>query len=88
MTLSRKDHICAQTRELACTKLVLPQVIGKSRVQIIKKLFTIIMYYTIGLNVVEVAHDNAPSVKAYIVQELNLINSYDTWHGKNLKEYM
>ena len=82
----KKGSHCAQTRELVCTKLVLPQVIGKGRVQIIKKLFT--MYYTIGLNVVEVAHDSAPSVKAYIVQELNLINSYDTWHGKNLKEYM
>ena len=30
VTLSRKDHICAQTRELACTKLVLPQVMAKS----------------------------------------------------------
>ena len=35
-----------------------------------------------GLNVVEVAHDNSPSVKNYIVQDLGLINSYNTWYGK------
>ncbi len=29
VTLSRRDHICAQTRELACTKLVLPQVMAR-----------------------------------------------------------
>jgi hypothetical protein len=34
-----------------------------------------------GLNVVEVAHDNCVPVKNYIVNQLNLINSYDTWHG-------
>ena len=26
VTLSKKDHTCAQIRELACTRLVLPQV--------------------------------------------------------------
>ena len=36
----------------------------------------------LGLNVVEVAHDNCSSVKNYITKDLNLINSYDTWHGK------
>ena len=47
-----------------------------------------IAYYTChsfsGLNVVEVAHDNSPSVKSYIIQDLGLINSYDTWHGKSI----
>ncbi len=28
-TVSRKEHICAQTREVACTKIVLPEVIDK-----------------------------------------------------------
>ena len=28
-TLSRQDHRVAQTRELACTKMVLPQVIAR-----------------------------------------------------------
>ena len=28
-TISRVDHSTAQTRELACTKVVLPQVIGR-----------------------------------------------------------
>ena len=37
-----------------------------------------------GLNVIEVAHDNSPSVKSYIVQNLGLINSCDTWHGKSI----
>ncbi len=40
-------------------------------------------YLSLGLKVVEVAHDNCSSVKNYVVQDLNLINSYDTWHGKN-----
>ena len=34
-----------------------------------------------GLNVVEVAHDIAQSVSSYITKSLNLVNSYDTWHG-------
>ena len=48
-----------------------------------------IAYYTChslsDLNVVEVARDNSPSVKSYIVQNLGLINSYDTWHGKSTR---
>jgi hypothetical protein len=35
----------------------------------------------VGLNVVEVAHDNSPTVKNVIERELKLKNSYDTWHG-------
>uniref|UniRef100_A0A1X7USZ7 Mutator-like transposase domain-containing protein n=1 Tax=Amphimedon queenslandica TaxID=400682 RepID=A0A1X7USZ7_AMPQE len=71
VTLSRKEHTCAQTRELACTKEVLPLVMSK------------------GLNVTEVAHDNSPSVTSYIVEELQLKNSYDTWHGtKNVAKAM
>ena len=31
VTLSRKEHACAQTRELACTKLVLPDVIARGK---------------------------------------------------------
>ena len=42
-----------------------------------------VWFLCIGLNVVEVAHDNSPSVKMYITQDLNLVNSYDTWHGRN-----
>ena len=33
------------------------------------------------LKVVEVAHDNAATVKNYITEDLHLLNSYDTWHG-------
>jgi hypothetical protein len=42
-----------------------------------------------GLNVVEVAHDNSPTVKNVIERELKLKNSYDTWHGtKNVARLM
>ncbi len=40
------------------------------------------MFFIVGLNIVEVAHDNQPVVKKYVTDELNLLNSYDTWHGK------
>ena len=35
-----------------------------------------------GLNIVEVAHDNQKQVKQYITDDLKVLNSYDTWHGK------
>ena len=41
-----------------------------------------VMFFIVGLNIVEVAHDNQPVVKKYVTDELNLLNSYDTWHGK------
>ncbi|KAL5517552.1 hypothetical protein EMCRGX_G003114 [Ephydatia muelleri] len=60
-TLSRPEHRVAQTREVACTKIVLPQVVAR------------------GLNVTEVAHDYQSTVKTY-VEQLGMVNSYDTWH--------
>lgn len=36
-----------------------------------------------GLNVSEVAHDHQVQVKKYVVEELHLKNSSDTWHGKS-----
>ncbi len=48
----------------------------------------IIIIYTcacVGLNVVEVAHDNW---KNYVVNDLKLINSYDTWHGKVIENIL
>ncbi|XP_064383612.1 uncharacterized protein LOC135332186 isoform X1 [Halichondria panicea] len=62
-TISRTEHSVAQTRELQCTKVVLPQVIAR------------------GLNVTEVGHDMQAQVAKYVTHTLNLINSYDTWHG-------
>ncbi|XP_019856532.1 PREDICTED: uncharacterized protein LOC109585045 [Amphimedon queenslandica] len=62
-TVSRADHSIAQTREVACTKVVLHKVISK------------------GVNVVEVAHDIQQQVSNYITKDLNLKNSFDTWHG-------
>lgn len=31
---------------------------------------------------VEVAHDYQAQVQKYVVEELGLLNSYDTWHSK------
>ena len=35
----------------------------------------------VGLNVKEVAHDYATSVSEYVKNGLQLLISYDTWHG-------
>ena len=35
-----------------------------------------------GLRVVEVAHDIQIPVSSYITKTLNLVNSFDTWHGE------
>ena len=80
-TVPRPDHRAAQTREIACTKLVLPQVIHRGLSSICA--FTTIVRALIlitGLNITEVAHDYQPSIKKY-VEELGMVNSYDTWHG-------
>ena len=34
------------------------------------------------MNVVEVAHDFQQQIRKYVVEDLKLLNSYDTWHGK------
>ena len=39
--------------------------------------------YNVGLNVTEVAHDYQPAIKKY-VEELGMVNSYDTWHGMEI----
>ena len=81
-TVSRNEHTCAQTREVACTKIVLPQVLEKGIVIPMPFSFIMYMYFDVGLNIVEVPHDNQPVVKKYVTDELKLLNSYDTWHGK------
>ena len=35
-----------------------------------------------GLRICEVAHDYQVQVSRYVTDELGLLNSYDTWHGK------
>ena len=35
------------------------------------------------MNVTEVAHNFQVGVKKYVTEELSVLNSYDTWHGKN-----
>ena len=78
-TVSWEQHTIAQTRELECTKIVLPEVISRGRYTEGIILVHRAMY--LGLNVVEVAHDIQHSVTRYITDSLGLINSYDTWHG-------
>lgn len=36
----------------------------------------------VGLRVTEVAHDHQVQVKKFVVEELHLKNSSDTWHGQ------
>ena len=36
----------------------------------------------VGLDIREIAHDYQLQVKKYIVEDLKLLNSYDTWHGQ------
>ena len=40
----------------------------------------------VDLNIKEVAHDYATSVSDYITNDLQLLNSYDTWHGMHYLE--
>ena len=48
-----------------------------------------IMYFHCGihldLKIVEVAHDNETQVKSYITKDLDLLNSYDSWHGETCR---
>ena len=46
------------------------------------QLFTISRFHSNkGLNITEVAHDYQATIKQY-VQQLGMVNSYDTGHGK------
>ena len=77
-TLSRAVHGTAQTREYACTKVVIPQVIARGMHVCVwccevRVLFT-------GLKIKEVAHDIQQQVSKYI-NRLGLVNYFDTWHG-------
>ena len=38
----------------------------------------------IGLNITEVAHDCQAQVKKYIIDDLGMVNSFDTWHGNSI----
>ena len=84
-TISRREHLAAQSRELVATREVLPQVTGRGK---LRQEINIDVYpYTclvLELNIVEVAHDYQPQVTRYVTDDLQLLNSYDTWHGNYL----
>ena len=82
--MCRPEHAIAQTREFQCTKVVLPQVIGRGEIIIylnISFIFMLSYIIYLGLNVTEVGHDMQAQVSKYVTETLQLINSYDTWHG-------
>ena len=72
-----------QTREFACTKVVLPQVLERGRaIQYSVFInYACAFLYNVGLHVTEVAHDIQQQVSRYVTSDLSLVNSYDTWHG-------
>ena len=39
---------------------------------------------TAGLNITEVAHDIQLQVTRYVKEDMGMVNSYDTWHGKRI----
>ena len=63
---------------MACTKIVLPQVIAQGLLLSLQ--FHIYFHTNEGLNITKVAHDYQSTIKQY-VEELGMVNSYNTWHG-------
>ena len=85
-TISRPDHPTAQTKELQCTKVVLPQVLARGFCGIhANRDLHITRIFFAGLNITEVAHDIQQQMSPYITGELSMINSFDTWHGSVLQ---
>ena len=39
---------------------------------------------SLGLRVVEVAHDFQQQIRQYVEEDLKMLNSYDTWHGRHM----
>ena len=81
-TISRTEHNTAQTRELACTKEVLPQVLSRGMGS--DERFYRLLLCNAGLNITEVAHDMQLQVAKHIKNDLQFVNSFDTWHGESL----
>ena len=79
-TISRAEHSVAQTREQACTKVVIPQVQARGLCTSVAQKIVFIILYT-DLTITEVAHDIHSGVTNYVTKTLKLVNSYDTWHG-------
>ena len=72
----------AKIRELECTNKVLPQVIDRGKLcSVFDSEFSSLFYTCTGLNLTKVAHDHQVQEKKYVVDELKLKNSSDTWHG-------
>lgn len=75
-TISHAEPSSAQTREMQCTQVVIPQVLAKGMVVLV-----MVVCRIIRLNIVKVAHDFQRQIKRFIADDLGLTNSYDTWHG-------
>ena len=62
-TVSRKEHVCAQTREVACTKIVLPEVIDKGMFK--HQHYEVVFIFCALCVRSQVAHDNQSVVKKF-----------------------
>ncbi len=60
------EHSTAQTRELACTKLVIPQVQSRG---------LSIIIIALGIEVIKVAHYIQAQVAKYVSDELGLVST-------------
>ena len=47
------------------------------------ELYYFLFYSSAYFEIAEVVHDNVPVIKKWVVQELKIKNSFDSWHGKN-----
>ena len=84
---TRSSVSTAQTRELACTKVVIPQVCDRGEFSVYLSAMQLVNRSVVpGFNIKEVAHNMQRQVAQYVVKE-GLVNSYDTWHGKVMHVY-
>ena len=65
-TISRAEHSVAQTKELACTKVVIPQVQARCLCISIAQNISVHYNLCIGLTITEVAYDIHSGVTNYV----------------------
>ena len=83
-TISRGEHHVAQTRELECIKVVVPQAL----LEVGFKVRAIHVYKALHISIhspgLKIVDDMQLAVGRYMKQDLKLLNSFDTWHGMKL----
>ena len=81
--LSKSDLTCTAIRMLYKYCLVLCAL--KYKFYTVYRIHYFVV--NVGLRVIEVAHDIQSQVGKYVSTDLRLVNSYDTWHGKGLRNH-